>query len=167
MWILSFFSGQNDRVKRQAAKIITTERFQDQDNVASNIGNAGAAEAGLLLLSALEHAHVGQKVALCSFNDGVEILIFEVAGDNKVVNPIEHQIKTDPTFPMENSFNGVKCYLYNHLTDRHPLGSPPLLRKENQTGSMASSHHAATNQDSFICPHHASQLTKQITTMQC
>ena len=112
-----------------SSKIITTERFQDQDNVASNIGNAGAAEAGLLLLSALEHAHVGQKVALCSFNDGVEILIFEVAGDNKVVNPIEHQIKTDPTFPMENSFNGVKCYLYNHLTDRHPLGSPPLLEK--------------------------------------
>ncbi len=85
------FSGQNDRVKRQAAKVITTERFQD--NVASNIGNAGTAEAGLLLLSALEHAHVGQKVALCSFNDGVDILIFEVESDNEVVNPIEHQIK--------------------------------------------------------------------------
>ena len=92
-------TGQNERVKRQAAKLITVERFQD--SIASSVGNAGAAEAGLLLLSALEHAHVGQKVALCSFNDGVEILIFEVESDNEGVNPIEHQIKTDLTFPME------------------------------------------------------------------
>tara|TARA_X000000368_G_scaffold71565_1_gene52223 strand:- start:1833 stop:3236 length:1404 start_codon:yes stop_codon:yes gene_type:complete len=84
-------SGQNERVKRQATKVITAESFQD--NVASSIGNAGAAEAGLLLLSALEHAEVGQNVALCSFNDGVEILIFEVTSDNKVVNPIEDQIE--------------------------------------------------------------------------
>ena len=113
------FSGQNDRVKRQAAKIITTERFQD--NVASNIGNAGTAEAGLLLLSALEHAHVGQKVALCSFNDGVEILIFEVESDNEGVNPIEHHIKNRSDlsygkFLQWREMLPVQPVSYTHLT---------------------------------------------------
>ena len=84
-------TGQNERVKRQAAKLITVERFQD--SIASSVGNAGAAEAGLLLLSALEHADLGEKIALCSFNDGVEILIFEVTSDKEVLNPIEHQIE--------------------------------------------------------------------------
>ena len=85
MWILSF-SGQNDRVKRQAKKIITTERFQD--NVASILERWCCRS----WLSSPSSEHVtGQKVAL--YLNDVEILIFEVESDNEGVNPIEHQSK--------------------------------------------------------------------------
>ena len=56
------FAGQNERVQRQAAKIISVERFQDK--ISTTVGNSGTAEAGLLLISAMENANLGDKIAL-------------------------------------------------------------------------------------------------------
>ena len=85
------FAGQNERVQRQAAKIISVERSQDK--ISTTVGNSGTAEAGLLLISAMENANLGDKIALCSFNDGVEVLIFEVTGNQEVLNSTNNQIE--------------------------------------------------------------------------
>ena len=85
------YAGQNERVKRQAPKVISVEQYHD--TVPMDVGNPGAAEAGLLLISAIENANVGEKIALCSFNDGIELLIFEVTGHQKALNSIKDQIE--------------------------------------------------------------------------
>ena len=46
------------------------------DDLSGTVGNAGAAHAGVLLVSMLEQAEPGQVVALVSCNDGADVLLF-------------------------------------------------------------------------------------------
>jgi 3-hydroxy-3-methylglutaryl CoA synthase/uncharacterized OB-fold protein len=48
------------------------------DDLGGTVGNAGAAQPGLLLVSLLEQAEPGQVVALVSLADGADVLLFRV-----------------------------------------------------------------------------------------
>ena len=50
------------------------------DNLAATVGTAGAAQAALLLIAALEQASIGQIVALVALSDGADVLLFRVTG---------------------------------------------------------------------------------------
>ena len=87
--------GQNQRVKKQVAKILGIQVVVD--DLSTTIGNAGTAEASLLLVSALEDAKPEEKIALCSTVDGVEILIFEAGDNQEITSSVQDQVsKTRP-----------------------------------------------------------------------
>ena len=87
--------GQNQRVKKQVAKILGIQVVVD--DLSTTIGNAGTAEASLLLVSALEDAKPEEKIALCSTVDGVEILIFEADDNQEITSSVQDQVsKTRP-----------------------------------------------------------------------
>jgi len=49
-----------------------------RDNLASNVGDAGAAHAVLMLVHALEEAKPGDKILVAQFGQGCDALLFEV-----------------------------------------------------------------------------------------
>lgn len=53
------------------------------DNLAGNMGQAGAAHALVMLVHALENAEPGQKILVASFGQGCDALIFEVTPEIK------------------------------------------------------------------------------------
>jgi hydroxymethylglutaryl-CoA synthase len=53
---------------------------QVQDTLFGKVGNAGAAYAPLLLISALENSTAGEKILLANYGDGADALLFSVSG---------------------------------------------------------------------------------------
>ncbi len=49
-----------------------------RDNLAANVGDAGAAHAPLMLAHALESAKPGEKILIAQFGQGCDVLLFEV-----------------------------------------------------------------------------------------
>jgi len=52
-----------------------------RDNLAANVGDAGAARALLMLVHALEQAKPGDKILIAQFGQGCDALLFEVTPD--------------------------------------------------------------------------------------
>ncbi len=51
-----------------------------QDNLFGKVGNAGAAFAPLLLISALEASKAGEKILVANYGDGADALLFSING---------------------------------------------------------------------------------------
>jgi 3-hydroxy-3-methylglutaryl CoA synthase/uncharacterized OB-fold protein len=63
--------------------------------LADTVGNAGAAEAGLALVAALETATTGQVIALVALSDGADVLVFratDVVSTSRSARPVADQV---------------------------------------------------------------------------
>jgi hydroxymethylglutaryl-CoA synthase len=69
-------TGLHARAVRSLVKRLGTREGTAVDDLAATVGNAGAAQAGLLLTSALEQAGPGEVIALVVLADGAEVLLF-------------------------------------------------------------------------------------------
>ncbi|HTQ14292.1 MAG TPA: 3-oxoacyl-[acyl-carrier-protein] synthase III C-terminal domain-containing protein [Rhizomicrobium sp.] len=65
------------RLDQSLAKASGIDPAKVRDNLASNVGDAGAAHALLMLAAALEAARPGEKILVAQFGQGVDTLLFE------------------------------------------------------------------------------------------
>ena len=73
-----FVTGTHGRAVRVAAAKLGVRSEATVDDLASSIGNTGAAHAGIGLAAALEYAQPGQVIALVVLADGADVLVFRV-----------------------------------------------------------------------------------------
>ncbi|HWA90061.1 MAG TPA: 3-oxoacyl-[acyl-carrier-protein] synthase III C-terminal domain-containing protein [Rhizomicrobium sp.] len=66
------------KLDQQIAKLCGIDPAKTRDNLASNVGDSGAAHALLMLVHALESAKPGEKILVAQFGQGCEALLFEV-----------------------------------------------------------------------------------------
>jgi 3-hydroxy-3-methylglutaryl CoA synthase/uncharacterized OB-fold protein len=69
-------TGLHARAVRSIAKRLGVNDGALVDDLATTVGNSGAAQAGLLLTSVLEQAAPGEVIALLVLADGAEVLLF-------------------------------------------------------------------------------------------
>src|SRR5438445_2677984 len=89
-------AGMHARSVARVAKRIGAGRTID---LTPTVGDAGTAQAGLLLTAALETADPGQVIALVSLADGADVLIFRVNERSSPKRTIEEQIATAQDVP--------------------------------------------------------------------
>ena len=90
-----FVTGTHGRAVRAAAGKLGVKSDALADDLASRVGNTGAAHAGIGLASMLENAQPGQLIALAVLADGAEVLIFRVTDAIEVfrsVRPLSGQL---------------------------------------------------------------------------
>ncbi len=83
------------RAAKGALKKLGVDAAKVTDDLASTVGNPGAAQPSLLLSSALEQAAPGQVVVLLSLADGADALVFrttEAIAAHQVHDPIADQL---------------------------------------------------------------------------
>ena len=73
-------TGVHPRAARSVVRAIGVAPDRVADDLASTVGNTGAAHAGLLLAGVLEQAAPGARVALLSIADGADAVVLEVTG---------------------------------------------------------------------------------------
>jgi 3-hydroxy-3-methylglutaryl CoA synthase len=66
------------KLDQQIAKLCGIDPARTRDNLASNVGDSGAAHALLMLVHALEGAKPGEKILVAQFGQGCDALLFEV-----------------------------------------------------------------------------------------
>jgi 3-hydroxy-3-methylglutaryl CoA synthase len=66
------------KLDQQLAKQVGIDPAKVRDNLASNVGDSGAAHALLMLAHALETAKPGEKILVAQFGQGCDALLFEV-----------------------------------------------------------------------------------------
>jgi len=71
------------RLPQNVAKQSGIDPESVTDNLAGNMGQAGAAHALVMLVHALENAEPGQKILVASFGQGCDALVFEVTPEIK------------------------------------------------------------------------------------
>ena len=64
----------------EMSKAAGIAKEQIQDNLFGKVGNAGAAFAPLLLISALEASKTGEKILVANYGDGADAFLFTVNG---------------------------------------------------------------------------------------
>jgi hydroxymethylglutaryl-CoA synthase len=69
-------AGLHGRAITSALKACGLDSVAPADDVTASIGNTGAAAPGLSLVDALDRAHEGDRIALITLSDGVDVIIF-------------------------------------------------------------------------------------------
>ena len=69
------------KLDQQLAKPAGIDPAKVRDNLATNVGDSGAAHALLMLAHALETAKPGEKILVAQFGQGCDALLFEVTGE--------------------------------------------------------------------------------------
>jgi 3-hydroxy-3-methylglutaryl CoA synthase/uncharacterized OB-fold protein len=95
-------AGLHTRAVRSLAKRLGVKDGALADDLAATVGNAGAAQAALLLTSMLEQAAPGEVVALVVLADGAEVLLFrttDALGTFSSARPIAAQVDSAADLP--------------------------------------------------------------------
>ncbi len=95
-------AGMHTRAVKALVKKLGARDGAINDDLTSSVGNPGAAQAGLLLTSALEAATPGEVIALVVLADGADVLLFrttdKISGFT-ATRSIEDQIATASDLP--------------------------------------------------------------------
>lgn len=84
------------RAGKAALKKLGVDSAKVADDLASTVGNPGAAQPALLLSAALEQADPGQVIVLLSLADGADALVFrttEAIAGHEVHDPVAGQVE--------------------------------------------------------------------------
>jgi 3-hydroxy-3-methylglutaryl CoA synthase/uncharacterized OB-fold protein len=73
--------GPNPRRHAEMARSLGLEQAQVQDPLFGKMGNTGAAQAIMLLISALEEAKPGEKILVASYGDGADAYLLETTDE--------------------------------------------------------------------------------------
>lgn len=90
------------RAAKAALKKLGIDAAKVADDLATTVGNPGAAQPALLLSAALEQASAGQVVVLLSLADGADALVFRTTDAitaHEVHDPVAHQVTGGAPLP--------------------------------------------------------------------
>jgi len=101
------------KLDQQIAKQCGIDPAKTRDNLAGNVGDAGAAHSLLMLVHALEQAQPGEKILVAQFGQGCDAAIFEVTREitelakrNGVVGSLARR-KEETNYMKYLAFNGL------------------------------------------------------------
>ncbi len=95
-------TGLHARAVRASARRLGVDPSRIVDDLATTVGNTGAAHPGLLLTSALERAAPGEVIALVVLADGADVLLFrttDALAGREQASPIAGQVEASADVP--------------------------------------------------------------------
>jgi hydroxymethylglutaryl-CoA synthase len=130
-----FVCGTHGRAVRVASGKLGVRADAMADDLASTVGNAGAAQVGLGLARVLEDAQPGQVVALVVLADGAEVLLFRVTEAIRTyrsVRPLSSQIASGGALPYGKflSWRGAVTVEPPRRPEPNRTSSSAALRRE-------------------------------------
>ncbi len=106
------------------------------DDLASSVGRAGVAHAGLMLANVLDHASPGDKIAVISASDGADVLLLEVTADIAASRPqrsVQRWIdakRSDLPYQSYLKWRGILPFEPPRRPDPARPAAPPMMRSE-------------------------------------
>ncbi len=130
-------TGVHPRAARTVARTIKVAPDTFVDDLATSVGNTGAAHAGLLLAGVLERATPGQKIAVLSLADGADVVVLETTEQLGRVVPrrtVADQVGDGQPLDSYETFLTWRGFLEREPPRRpDPVApaAPPSLRSED------------------------------------
>lgn len=150
--------------ERAAAGLAATLGIKPEcvaDRLASSVGRAGAAHAGLLLARALDSASPGDRILVVSGADGAEAVVFEVTDRIQAARP-SHRVdawisskRADLAWTTWLKWRGILPFEPPRRPDPERPAAPPMQRAERWkyafTGSRCTACGAAQLPPQRVC----------------
>jgi hydroxymethylglutaryl-CoA synthase len=125
-------TGSSSRVTKALQRQLGLSKERVVDDLSSIVGNAGAAQAGLMLAGVLDVSMPGETVALIQVADGLHVLVFQVTGSLA-------SFKAEPT--LQEAISGTRTGLdyARFLTWKGTLVKEPPRRPDPQAPAAPAS----------------------------
>jgi hydroxymethylglutaryl-CoA synthase len=107
------------------------------DPLATSVGRAGAAHAGLLLARALDRAKAGDRILVASLADGCDAAVFEVTGriaEGRPAHSVDSWIaskRNDLTYNTYLKWRGILPFEPPRRPEPQRPAAPPMHRSEH------------------------------------